>query len=101
MNRITMKQTECEEKLRILLSQYKVELRNRKIISGGDSDYFNGEFLDYTYDIDKNSFEVYRSDKKSKDDIWLEIWDYQNEDEMITDYIRRVELILKEYLDRE
>lgn len=101
MNRITKSQIECEEKLKKLLAQYKVELKNRNIIIGGDSDYIKGEFLDFTYDIDNYTFEVYKSDEKSKDEIWLEIWDYENEDEMISDYIRRIELILKKHLDEK
>ncbi len=100
MNRITKAQIECDERLRKLLEQYKIELRNREIIVGGDSDCIKGEFLDFKYDIDDDTFELYKLGGKSKDEVWLEIWDYENEEEMITDYIHRTEVILKKYLDK-
>ena len=102
MGKLKNIQIQCEKKLKKLLKKYQIDLRNREIIIGGDFNYIRGEFLDYSYSIYDDTLEICSLDSnKSKDEIWLEIWDYENEEEMITDYIHKIEVILKKYLYKE
>ena len=91
---MTTAQIKCEKELKRLLAKYNVELIHGEVITTGESKYFKGKFLEFTIDISKDSFEVYVEGENHRDEIWLEKWDYENDEEWINDYLRRVELIL-------